>query len=200
MAGGMIMRLERLTNNKIKIFLTVDDLTDRGLTKEDIWKDSLKWHQLFHDMLAEASEEFDLEILGSVAVEIFSLHAQGMVMIVTMVEHDEDEEQFDDGVIEMQVTVDGSDVILFAFDNIEDVIQLAKRLSQAGVSGGSLYFMNDHYYILMNGIVPEEAERAVSLLAEYGVPSILSIHRLQEYGNEIIEENAVETLVRYFYK
>ncbi|WP_423407260.1 genetic competence negative regulator [Heyndrickxia sp. MSNUG] len=194
------MRLERLTNNKIKIFLTVDDLSDRGLTKEDIWKDSLKWHQLFHDMLEEASEEFDLEILGAVAVEIFSLHAQGMVMIVTMIEQDEDEEQFDDGIIEMQVTVDGSDDILFEFDNIEDVIQLANRLFQAGIQGGSLHFMESHYYLLMNGILAEDAAKAVSLMAEYGVPSILSIHRLLEYGNEIMEENAVETLVHYFIK
>lgn len=194
------MRLERLTNNKIKIFLTIDDLSDRGLTKEDIWKDSLKWHQLFHDMLEEASDEFDLEIIGSVAVEIFSLHAQGMVMIVTMIEQDEDEEQFDDGIIEMQVTVDGSEDILFSFNNIEDVIQLANRLLQAGITGGSLHFMNDYYYLLMNGILPEDANKAVSLMAEYGVPSILSIHRLLEYGNEIMEERAVETLVHYFIK
>jgi adapter protein MecA 1/2 len=200
MAGGMNMRLERLNNNKIKIFLSVDDLTDRGLTKEDIWKDSLKWHQLFHDMLAEASEEFDLDIIGSVAVEIFSLHAQGMVMIVTMIEQDEDEEQFDDGIIEMQVTVDGSEDILFEFNNIEDVIQLAIRLLQAGVSGGSLHFMNDHYYLVMNGILPEDADKTVSLMAEYGTPSILSIHRLLEYGNEIMEERAVESLVHYFIK
>jgi adapter protein MecA 1/2 len=192
------MRLERLTTNKIKIFLTIDDLSDRGLTKEDIWKDSLKWHQLFHDMLEEASEEFDLDIIGSVAVEIFSLHAQGMVMIITMFEQDEDEEQFEDGIIEMQVTVDGSEEILFQFDNIEDVIQLAKRLMQSGITGGSLHYMNDQYYLLMNGILPEDAEKTVSLLAEYGVPSILSIHRLLEYGKEIMEESAVETLVHYF--
>ncbi|NKE04911.1 MULTISPECIES: genetic competence negative regulator [Mesobacillus] len=194
------MRLERLTNNKIKIFLTIDDLSDRGLTKEDIWKDSLKWHQLFHDMLEEASEEFDLEIIGSVAVEIFSLHAQGMVMIVTMIEQDEDEEQFDDGIIEMQVTVDGSEDILFEFNDIEDVIQLAKRLLDAGIIGGSLHSMNDHYYLLMNGILPDEVNMTVSLMAEYGVPSILSIHRLLEYGNEIMEERAVENLVHYFIK
>ncbi|RSD26472.1 genetic competence negative regulator [Mesobacillus subterraneus] len=192
------MRLERLTNNKIKIFLTIDDLSDRGLTKEDIWKDSLKWHQLFHDMLEEASEEFDLDIIGSVAVEIFSLQAQGMVMIVTMIEQDEDEEQFDDGIIEMQVTVDGIEDILFEFDNIEDVIQLANRLSHAGIAGGSLHFMNNRYYLLMNGIRPEEADKTVSLMAEYGVPSILSIHRLLEYGKEIMEERAVETLIHYF--
>ncbi len=84
------MRLERLNYNKIKIFITLDDLFDRGLTKDDIWKDSLKWHQLFHDMLEEASETFDVEIQGSVAVEIFSMQAQGMVMIVTMDEQEEE--------------------------------------------------------------------------------------------------------------
>ncbi|MDQ0412140.1 genetic competence negative regulator [Mesobacillus stamsii] len=194
------MRLERLTTNKIKIFLTVDDLSDRGLTKEDIWKDSLKWHQLFHDMLEEASEEFDLDIIGSVAVEIFSLHAQGMVMIITMMEQDEDEELFDDGIIEMQVTVDGREEILFQFENIEDVIHLAKRLKHAGIAGGSLHYMNDQYYLHMNGILPEQAEKTVALLAEFGVSSFLSIHRLLEYGKEIIEENAVETLVHYFEK
>ncbi|PMY00814.1 adaptor protein, partial [Pseudomonas sp. MPR-R5A] len=56
------MHLERLNFNKIKIFLTLDDLIDRGLTKEDIWKDSLKWHQLFQDMLEEASEKFGVDI------------------------------------------------------------------------------------------------------------------------------------------
>ena len=71
------MRLERLTANKIKIFLTSDDLFDRGLSKEDIWKDSIKWNQLFHDMLEEASEEFDVDIQGSVAVEIFSFRLKG---------------------------------------------------------------------------------------------------------------------------
>lgn len=54
------MRLERLNYDKIKIFLTTDDLHDRGLTKEDLWKDSLKVHQLFRDMMNEASVELGL--------------------------------------------------------------------------------------------------------------------------------------------
>jgi adapter protein MecA 1/2 len=191
------MRLERLTYNKIKIFLTTDDLTDRGLTKEDFWKDSMKWNQLFHDMLEEASDEFGLEILGTVAVEIFSLQAQGMVMIVTM-DEEFGEDLIDEGFIEMQVTMEGREVILFEFTDIEDVIQLAKRMSDAGIAGGSLYSFNNTYYFSMNNS-DLDAEKAVSLLAEYGNPSIFSIHRLQEYGKEILKENAVEELINHFY-
>src|SRR3954452_1561455 len=131
------MRLERLNYNKIKIFLTLDDLFDRGLTKEDIYKDSLKWHQLFHDMLEEASETFKVDIQGSVAVEIFSMKAQGMVMIVTMEEQEED--LFNDSFIDMQVTLEGNVEILFEIEDFEEVIELSKRLAAIGFSGGTIY-------------------------------------------------------------
>lgn len=79
------MRLERLNYNKIKIFLTLDDLTDRGLTKEDLWKDSFKVQQLFKDMMNEANTELGFEANGPIAVEVYSLQAQGMVIIVTKI-------------------------------------------------------------------------------------------------------------------
>jgi adapter protein MecA 1/2 len=192
------MRLERLTVNKIKIFLTSDDLNERGLSKEDIWKDSIKWHQLFHDMLEEASEEFDVEIQGSVAVEIFSLQAQGMIMIITVDENMEEEEVLFDGFVEMQVRVEGCEDLLYRFESFEDIISLSHRLFSLHVSGGSLYSYNNQYYLLMNNIDSSIIEKIAAFLSEYGSPSILSTHILAEYGNQIIEKTAVETILKYF--
>jgi adapter protein MecA 1/2 len=45
------MRLERLNYDKIKIFLTFDDLSEREITKEEMWLDIPKVHQLFRDMI-----------------------------------------------------------------------------------------------------------------------------------------------------
>ncbi|PWW30386.1 adapter protein MecA 1/2 [Cytobacillus oceanisediminis] len=191
------MRLERLNYNKIKIFLTLDDLTDRGLTKEDVWKDSLKWHQLFHEMLEEASEEFGVDIQGTVAVEIFSMQAQGMVMIVTM-EEQRDDELLEDGFIEMQVTVDGSEDILFEFQDFEDVIQMAKRLNLVHIENGSLYSYKGQYYYYAADICGEDIHRAVAILAEFGNPSFVSIHLIEEYGKIIIKDKAVKKLVCFF--
>lgn len=192
------MRLERLTVNKIKIFLTSDDLMDRGLSKDDIWKDSIKWHQLFHDMLEEASEEFDVEIQGSVAVEIFSLQAQGMIMIITVDENIEEEEVLFDGFVEMQVRVEGCENMLYQFESIEDIIDLSQRLFLLDICGGSLYSYNDRYYLLLTNIDSSTVEKIAAFLSEYGNPSILSTHVLKEYGNQIIESNAVETILKYF--
>ncbi|MFS0776215.1 genetic competence negative regulator [Neobacillus sp. 3P2-tot-E-2] len=192
------MRLERLTVNKIKIFLTSDDLMERGLSKDDIWKDSIKWHQLFHDMLEEASEEFDVEIQGSVGVEIFSLQAQGMIMIITVDENIEDEEILFDGFVEMQVRVEGCENLLYQFESIEDIIALSHRLFVLNVTGGSLYSYNNRYYLNMNNIDTSVVEKIAAFLSEYGNPSILSTHVLKEYGKQIIEDSAVETIRKYF--
>jgi adapter protein MecA 1/2 len=192
------MRLERLTANKIKIFLTSDDLFERGLSKEDIWKDSIKWNQLFHDLLEEASEEFDVEIQGSVAVEIFSLQAQGMIMIITMDDSIEDEEILYDGFIEMQVRVEGCEDLLYEFENFEDIISLCKRFFALNINGGTLYSLNNRYFILLSQLDQVINEKAASLLSEYGNASILSSHVLDEYGKKIINNNAVETITRFF--
>lgn len=192
------MRLERLTYNKIKFFLTTDDLYDRGLSKEDIWIDSLKWNQLFHDMLAEANEEFGMEFQGTIAVEMYSLQAQGMVMILTMEETDHDEESLEDVFIEMQVTIEDSEEVLFEFTSIEEVIQLSKRFMMMKLFGGSLYSMKEKYYLLFEKIDADDKNKLISVLAEYGDPSLLSVHRLMEYGNLIINNKAIETIVDYF--
>ncbi|MEH7303549.1 genetic competence negative regulator [Neobacillus drentensis] len=192
------MRLERLTANKIKIFLTSDDLFDRGLSKEDIWKDSIKWNQLFHDMLEEASEEFDVDIQGSVAVEVFSLQAQGMILIITVDEIIEDEEILYDGFIEMQVRVEGFPDLLYEFDEFEDIIGLAKRLSSVNIFGGNLFAWNNRYYLLMENLEPEKNMKAACVLSEFGNASILSPYVLAEYGKRVIDNHAVETILRFF--
>ena len=194
------MRLERLTANKIKIFLTSDDLFERGLSKEDIWKDSSKWNQLFHDMLEEASEEFDVEIQGSVAVEIFSLQAQGMILIITVddVKDDDDDDLLYDGFIEMQVRLEGCEDLLYEFKDFEDIIDLSKRLSIADIRGGSLYILNNRYYLLMDQVDTTKKEIAACILSEFGNPSIISTYVLAEYGKVIVENKTVETILQYF--
>lgn len=193
------MRLERITNNKIKIFITSDDLTERGLSKEDIWHDSLKWRQLFHDMLEEANKEFNVDLDGSIAVEIFSIQAQGMIMIVTVDENDDDNDLFIlDGLFDMQVVVEENNDILFEFENIEDIIQLANRLSLLNITGGSLYSIDTRFFIHFENNDPRHIEKIVPLLAEYGNPSVMTVYRLQEYGKAIIKNHAIETLAYYF--
>lgn len=195
------MRLERLNYNKIKIFLTFDDLTERGLTKEDLWHDSQKVHQLFRDMMSEASDELGFEADGPIAIEVYSLQAQGMVIIVTkdLIAQDEDEE-FNDEYIEMQVTVDESDDIFYEFGSLEDIISLSSRLHLLGIKGGKLYSFQDRFYLELQEYELNEqlTENIIAILSEFGTPATITIYRVIEYGKELMSEKAIEQIYNYF--
>ncbi|SDY86029.1 adapter protein MecA 1/2 [Evansella caseinilytica] len=192
------MRLERLASDKIKIFLSFDDLRERGISKDEIWMDVPKVHDLFRDMISEASSELGFDAEGPVIVEVFALPSQGMVVIVTIA--DEEEDAFDDSFIELQITMDATDQLLFRFHSIEDVIQLAKTLSGLNVDGGALYSYEEHYYLLFEekDTVPLAVDTFSSIVSEYGELSTMTIFRLQEYGKSIIDKNAVFRLNKYF--
>ncbi|HHY71645.1 MAG TPA: genetic competence negative regulator [Bacillus bacterium] len=195
------MRLERLNYNKIKIFLTFDDLTERGLTKEDLWHDSQKVHQLFRDMMSEASDELGFEADGPIAIEVYSLQAQGMVIIVTKdLSALDEEEGFNDDYIEMQVTVDESDDIFYEFQSLEDIISLSSRLHVLGIDGGKLYSFQKHFYLELqeeelNG---QTTENIIAILSEFGTPATITIYRVIEYGKELMKDQAIEQIYNYF--
>ncbi|UGB29294.1 genetic competence negative regulator [Metabacillus sp. B2-18] len=194
------MRLERLNYDKIKIFLTTDDLRDRGLTKEDLWKDSLKVHQLFRDMMNEASVELGFEAHGPIAVEVYSLHAQGMVIIVTNSKDADDlEDDFSDDYIEMQVKVDESFDVIYEFESFEAIIQLSHYLYHQDILDGMVVYFQERYYLLLSDDQPMNIDDLVAILAEYGSPSTLTVHRLKEYGKKIMQNNAIEQIYNHFW-
>ncbi|PGT87146.1 genetic competence negative regulator [Bacillus sp. AFS040349] len=194
------MRLERLNYDKIKIFLTTDDLHDRGLTKEDLWKDSLKVHQLFRDMMNEASVELGFEAHGPIAVEVYSLHAQGMVIIVTNSKDSDDlDDDFSDDYIEMQVKVDESFDVIYEFESFEAIIQLSHYLYHQNILDGMVVYFQERYFLLLSDDQPMNIDNLVAILAEYGSPSTLTVHRLMEYGKIIMQNDAIEQIYNHFW-
>ncbi|NGP43682.1 genetic competence negative regulator [Bacillaceae bacterium SIJ1] len=194
------MRLERLTMDKIKIFLTYDDLYERGMTKEDLWHDAPKVHQLFRDMMKEASVELGFEAVGPIAVEVFSMQAQGMVIIMTKAGNHSLDDDYDEDYIEMQVTLDESDDIFYEFVSFEDFISLSAHLIRKGVERGRLYaFENRYFYSLsIEEVTPSELEGLVAILAEFGSPSTLTKYRVEEYGKVVIPHSAPKVIDQFF--
>lgn len=197
------MRVERLNQDKIRIFLTFDDLTERGIEKDDMWRDIPKVHELFNDMMDQAHDEVGFTVNGPVAVEVFSLPAQGMVVIVTRgkteASNDADDLDYDD-IYEMQVTLEESDDIVYVFHDFEHLIELAHRIQVKAPYGGSAYAYRGRYYLVFEDVDMERSEYDdfIAVLSEYGEASTLTKHVLQEYGKSIVETDAVGVLCRHF--
>ncbi|OUM96809.1 MAG: adaptor protein [Thermobacillus sp. ZCTH02-B1] len=174
------MKIERLSQDKIRIFLTLDDLLERGIQKEDLWREIPKVHELFSEMMDQAYSELGFEATGPLAVEVIGLPAQGMVVIVTrgsgdVVEHhddvDDDEPDHDEDMYEMEVTLEISDTILYAFRDFEDVVAACRRLAAAvPESGGRLYAYKGLYLLAFGAseVDPSRYQAITAVLAEYG--------------------------------
>ena len=122
-----------------------------------------------------------------------------MVVIVTSEDQDFDiDEEFADDYIEMQVTLDESEDIFYEFQTFEDVIQLAHRLYTIGCVDGTLYSYNGRFYLYVSEEPPIATDDFIAILAEFGSSATITVHRVAEYGKKLIDERAVEQLVRYF--
>ncbi len=198
------MKIERLSQDKIRIFLTFDDLTERGIHKDDMWREIPKVHELFSEMMDQAYTELGFDASGPLAVEVFSLPAQGMVVIVTKGRSHsslgDDEDELDDDIYEMEVTLEQSDVISYQFDELEHVIQAAKMINRLLLEGGTLFQYSNRWVLQIDPMEMEDAryQSVIALLSEYGEASSVTKAVLEEYGKIIIEDDAVKVLCRYF--
>ncbi len=201
--GGSTMRLERLNDDKIRIFLTFDDLTERGIEKDDMWRDIPKVHELFNDMMDEAYTEFGFDISGPVAVEVFALPAQGMVVIVSRGKGEprsNDDNDEDEDLYELEVTIEESDQIIYSFTELEFLIQISKRLSTFFSHKNTSFYYKNKYYLVLDSEELEEIElqKIIANMSEFGEASTITLEMLQEYGKLIVEHDAIQTFSKYF--
>jgi len=192
------MRIERLSNDQFKIFLTFDDLIERGFTKDDLWHDASSVRNLFSDMMHEASTELGIELEGILLVQVHLMQAQGMHIFVTQQYEDPN---WDDDFIEMKVTLDESKELIFSFADFEDVIQVASYLAPLSIDGGKVFFMDGRYYMVFDDEDLKEIDKEdiIGVMSEYSNPSIVTSHRLMEYGKVIFPTLAVKEIMDKFY-
>lgn len=200
------MRIERLSQDKIRIFLTFDDLSERGIQKEDMWQEVPKVHDLFTEMMDQAYSELGFDATGPLAVEVFALPAQGMVVIVTRGKYDHSqygtsgEDELPEDIFEMEVTLEQTDSIVYVFRDFEALVEAAHVLIGNITSQGKLYSYNDKWYLYFDPKDYEEQTLValVGVLAEFGDASPVTEAVLGEYGKTVMAENAIQTLCAHF--
>lgn len=90
---------------------------------------------------------------------------------------------------------------LIGFEDFEDLIRLSHSIQTDGIFS-SFYHFEGKYYLYI-GFDEEQFEEdleddILSQILEFGFESRLSIHRIQEYGKEIMESNALEQIKQHF--
>lgn len=202
------MRVERIAKDKVRFFISYDELEERGIHKDEILnttRKSQEFHkvrELFWDMMETAYAEAGFEIAGPIVVEAFKMPSEGVVLIVTRVPSlpgQTESEDDDVDEVDVELTAELFSSFVFSFDDFEDLVRCAHSLLDYGLDS-TLYHYEDSYQLF----VDEESARedtydlVWSILQEYGEYSNATTAILEEYATVMIRHHAIETIANKF--
>ncbi|MCH6265186.1 MULTISPECIES: adaptor protein MecA [Neobacillus] len=222
------MEIERINENTVKFYISYGDIEERGFDREEIWYNRERSEELFWEMMDEVHGEEEFVVEGPLWIQVQALDKGLEVLVTKaqlskdgqkfelpipndkikdLPVDDKIEELLDQHFNpnysdeeEVLLEEDSLEFIL-AFKDFEDVISLAKRPGLDNLVT-TLYHFEGKYYLYTE--FPEdvfgedEIDDVLSVLLEYGYETQLTIHRIQEYGKEIIAENVFEVIRNYF--
>ncbi|PLS02922.1 adaptor protein MecA [Neobacillus cucumis] len=222
------MEIERIDEYTVKFYISYGDIEERGFDREEIWYNRERSEELFWEMMDEVHGEEDFVVEGPLWIQVQALDKGLEVLVTkaqlskdgqkfelpipndkikdipvddkieelldqhfTPHHSDEDELMLEEDTLEF----------LLAFKDFEDIISLSNREGLDNLDT-KLYHFEGKYYLYTE--FPEdlyeedEIDDILSVLLEYGYETQLTIHRIQEYGKEIIPKNVFTELRKYF--
>ncbi|KYC97251.1 adaptor protein MecA [Heyndrickxia sporothermodurans] len=217
------MEIERINENTVKFYISYGDIEERGFNREEIWYDRERSEELFWEMMDEIHHEEEFVPEGPLWIQVQALD-KGLEVLVTKAQLSKDGQRFELPISEEKLKelpindrleefldehfqskgLQEEDEILdfmLAFKDFEDVISLSKQSGLDDIITKLLSY-NNKYYLYVE--FPEEVfdeetiDNVLSILLEYGEESSFTVHRLQEYGNTIIDGNVFDTIQKYF--
>lgn len=210
------MRFEKLSENKIRITLTTNDLKDKDIDFHDFMSNPLETQDLFLDILEEAKEKIGFNTTDyRVKIEALAMIDGDFVVNITRMSETEKtthttctpKKKFK---VRRKTTSSESNQSVYKFDCFDDYCYFIQYLSQNNFSNAYLvakkivtYVYQNEYYLVFNDINPNYKNllKFYSSITEFGTyinHSALFISKLQEYGKVVVKNNALKTGLKYF--
>jgi adapter protein MecA 1/2 len=208
------MKIERISDNIIKVTVSLNDLEDRNIDLSSLNYNSPAAQELFWDMMEQAEVQFGFSVSDSqLIIEPLPDSDDGFIITITKMDEDGDFESIQKYIknkykkTDVRVKKKGrkvlSSVVIYYFNTFEDLCALSKKMSTVYSGDCTLYKLKSKYYVVLtrSNFTTNDAKLFEILLSEYGnkVSNVTFYEGyLNEYGTKIIENNTFETLNNYF--
>ena len=219
------MEMERINDDTILVRIENEDLQERGTSVSELLANPTEIEEFFHSILVEMDVIDQFEDSEGMSFQVMP-NPEGIELYVTKyvekkdIEADSErfvrnlvdtiqhslghrmgkpkKEKKVEAPVEKEKILEPLDCTVF-FDSFEDFIQLAKMYPY-NVQKSSLYRYSNYYFLhVYQDVIGEEDFTAdLALLREFGEFSRVSWEVVQEYGEVMIKEKAIETAKKYF--
>ncbi|MDR3271827.1 MAG: adaptor protein MecA [Peptococcaceae bacterium] len=193
------MRIQKVNEHMIRIFITFNELADRDITLADLFQRTGKTEQLFWELINQAREEVEFSLDQPFWIQA-TLSANDEFVITVM----KQEEAVETGLKEQEkkkppLRNRGPLEWVFRFADFEDVLHVAKLMPAFNQLNSDFYAYEDGFYLILSRMgTGQKRQTAEAILNEFGAFSILTKAFLNEHGKLIIQKNAIPHLLEMF--
>ncbi|HBV85980.1 adaptor protein MecA [Desulfosporosinus sp.] len=192
------MRVQKVNEHTIRIFISLTELTERDITMADLFQRSAKTEQLFWELIAQAREEVEFNLDQPFWIQ--ATVATNDEFVITIMKQEEAEGSVKEKVVR-KASKGRVTELVYVFADLEDVISAVGRLPEFAQLKSSLYEFENEYYLVLNRMgTGKKRLLAEAILDEYGEIVGTTGVFLSEHGKEIISAKAVQTLNASFNK
>ena len=209
------MKIEKLSDDKIRITLNLQDLEAQNIDFQTFMANPIESQDIFLDMLDKADEEvgFDTEDYR-LMIEALAMTNGNFVLTVTRIHTDKKEKSAYTKKKKVNIKRHSgtihSDKAVYCFEHFDDFCEfcdfldniILKFLNDFSTSV-SLYSYNNKYYLVfskinVNSHLLKMFCSSITEFAHFVDNSELFEHKLCEYGNLLMKDTAINTCLEHF--
>ena len=213
------MKIEKLSENQIKLTLTHADLKEHNINLEELMKPTEQTKELFKDIMEQAFDSCGFSFENApLMIEATPVSVDGLMLIVTRLP---DQESTKDKISLLsqnkelrryrkkpiarrktqQLNDDG--ILVYSFETLDDAAHADIQLTTSFCGFSQLYkYQNRYFYLLQTALGEGEAAAPLEqLLLEYGQKhnsSVLAKYHLMEHGELLLDDPCIERLAALY--
>ena len=203
------MKIEKLSENKIRITLNLEDLKEKDIDFHSFMSNSLESQELFLDMLEEAEKEVGFSTKDyRIVLEALATSEGDFIITVTRILEEKDKTMSKNNKrinVKRKVAITSFQKSIFCFNNFDDYCSFCEgintKLQNNLAKKISLYIYNSRYYLVLNKINVNIQKSLYSYISEFAHfvnnPDLFE-RKLIEYGKLIMKHNAINTCIKHF--
>ncbi|MCI9063007.1 MAG: adaptor protein MecA [Clostridia bacterium] len=207
------MKIEKLTDNKIRIILNTDELLKQNIDVKTLVNNTDIAQNLFKDILKQAEKEVGFIVADSkLLIEAF-VSSEGF-FIVTFTKFKSEIKKNDIKVSKLKVKrkehFSSSKHVVFLFNTFDEFCNFCTYIKNTFLDNLNkiaqrivLYEYNSKFYLSLNNIYTENKNislfyTSISEFAKIASSSIGFESKLIEHGKIIFKHNAIKNGIKYF--
>lgn len=211
------MKIEKLTDNKIRIIVNLDDLKEKNIDSNSLINKPTETQNLILDILVKAEKEVGFNTDGcKLLIEAFSSSEGVFVFTITKYKDTSSDapistSQNKKKIIVKKKTVNlKSENSIFRFSDFEEFCKLCNYMNNITdlnikklAKTISLYLYNNTYFLVVANVNTkyEELNKFYSIISEFATlcsHSNIFESKLFEHGKLIFKKNAISLGIKYF--